>query len=169
MQDANIAIRAATYDDAEAVAAIYRPLVTETTISFEEEPPDAQEMARRIAHTTDSYPWLVARRDGAIAGYAYAHRHRERSAYRFSVEVSVYVAQEARGKGIARALYSELFARLSERGFHNAFAGIALPNDASVALHERSGFVKIGVFEEIGFKFGRWIDVAWYQRPLNGT
>lgn len=123
-------------------------------------------MARRIADVTRAYPWLVAEQHGRIAGYAYAGRHRERECYRYSVDVSVYVAEDARKAGIARALYETLFTRLTQLGFHRAFAGIALPNDASVTLHQRCGFEPVGVYKEVGWKFGRWVDVAWFARAL---
>lgn len=159
-------IRCVTLNDAHAIAEIYRPIVESTVISFEYEPPDAREMRRRIGAVLRSYPWLVAELDGVVAGYAYGHRHREREGYRHSVEVSVYLAERARGRGIGRMLYAELFERLRTQGLHRAFAGIALPNNASIALHERCGFQPIGIFPEIGRKFDRWVDVAWYQRSV---
>lgn len=159
-------IRGAGAADARAIAEIYRPIVESTAISFEEIAPDEPEMARRISETAAAYPWLVAESDDAVVGYAYAGRHRERSAYRYSVDVSVYLAEEARGRGIGSALYTELFEQLTRRGFHRAFAGIALPNDASIALHRRFGFELVGVYNEVGRKFDRWIDVAWWQRAV---
>lgn len=159
-------IRPAALTDAHDFAAIYRPIVESTTISFEEEAPDAPEFSRRISAVTTLYPWLVAQDARDVFGFAYASRHRERSAYRYSVDVSVYVAQDARGHGIATALYEALFACLHELGFHRAFAGVALPNDASVRLHERFGFEPVGIYKEVGFKFGRWIDVYWCQKAL---
>lgn len=159
-------IRAVRSGDAERIADIYRPIVEETTISFEEVAPDGAEIARRIAAGSQSYPWLVAEHDGTVLGYAYASRHRERSAYRYSVDVSVYVAQGARGRGVAGALYQALFARLRDLEFHRAFAGIALPNEASLKLHERFGFAPVGIYKEVGRKFGRWLDVYWCQRSL---
>ena len=159
-------IRQAEASDAPEIAAIYRPIVESSTISFEEHAPDEREIARRIAQVTRSYPWLVAERDGRVAGYAYATRHRERECYRFSVDVSVYVAAQARKSGIARALYEALLAQLTQLGFHRAFAGIALPNDASIALHRRFGFEPVGIYKEVGWKFGRWLDVAWFARAL---
>ena len=153
--------------DAGAIAAIYRPIVEATTISFEEVAPDEDAMAARIAGTLAVYPWLVALdAHGTICGYAYASRHRERAGYRYSVDVSAYVAEAARGKGVGSALYETLFARLRERGYHRAFAGIALPNEASMALHRRCGFEPVGVYREVGYKFGRWIDVYWCQKAL---
>lgn len=159
-------IRMAQLDDAPEIAAIYAPIVTGTTISFEEEPPDAGEMGRRIGKVMERYPWLVAVDDEGIAGYAYASEHRARAGYRYSVEVTVYVAERARGRGVGKQLYEQLFAECAAREFHRAFAGVALPNDASVALHAAAGFEPVGVYREIGYKFGQWIDVAWFQRGL---
>lgn len=159
-------IRPVTPDDAPAVAEIYRPIVESTTISFEETPPDAAEIARRIQETTRTYPWLVAQSGEGVVGYAYGSRHRERSAYRYSVDVSVYVVQTARRCGVGAALYEALFARLRDLGFHRAFAGIALPNEASIALHRRLGFEPVGVYKEVGRKFGVWLDVSWWQKTL---
>jgi phosphinothricin acetyltransferase len=159
-------IRTVQPGDAYAIAEIYRPIVETTTISFEEVAPGEREIAQRIVHVTQGYPWLVAEGDGRLAGYAYASRHRERAAYRYSVDVSVYVAAGARRSGIASKLYAALFADLEQRGFHRAFAGVALPNDASIALHERFGFEPVGVYREVGWKFGRWLDVAWWQKAL---
>ncbi len=159
-------IRAAGPQDSPAIAAIYRPVVEKTTVSFELAAPDADEMRRRIDRVTAEYPWLVALDGGTVAGYAYACRFRERAAYDASVEVSVYVGETARGRGAGSALYRALFAELrrAER-FHRIFAGIALPNDASVALHRKLGFAPVGIYREAGRKFERWIDVAWWQRP----
>ena len=159
-------IRFAAVDDAPSVAAIYRPVVEETTISFEETAPDAAEMSQRIASITESYPWLVACERDGVLGYAYAARHHERAGYRFSVNVSVYVAQEARGRSIGSMLYTRLFDVLRAGGFHRAFAAITLPNDASVALHRRFGFREVGVYHEVGYKFGRWLDVMWAERAI---
>jgi phosphinothricin acetyltransferase len=159
-------IRLATPSDAAQVAAIYAPAVTDSIISFELEPPDAAEMARRVATTLARTPWLVCERDGAVLGYAYASAHRERAAYRWSVDVSAYVRADARRLGVARALYASLFALLARQGLRNAYAGIALPNDASVALHRAAGFTPVGVYRGVGYKLGAWHDVAWFERPL---
>jgi L-amino acid N-acyltransferase YncA len=150
--------------DAPAVAAIYRPHVTDGLASFEEVAPDADEMARRIAATLERTPWLVAESPdgGPVIGYAYAAVHRERAGYRWSADVSVYVAASARGRGVGRALYDTLISMLHEQGFVNVYAGITLPNPASVALHEGIGMRRIGVYERVGWKHGAWHDVAWY-------
>jgi phosphinothricin acetyltransferase len=159
-------IRLATPSDAAQVAAIYAPAVTDSIISFELEPPDAAEMARRVATTLARMPWLVCERGGAVLGYAYAGAHRERAAYRWSVDVSAYVRADARRLGVARALYASLFAVLARQGLRNAYAGIALPNDASVGLHRAAGFTPVGVYRGVGYKRGAWHDVAWFERPL---
>ncbi|MFY9718674.1 MAG: arsinothricin resistance N-acetyltransferase ArsN1 family B [Candidatus Cybelea sp.] len=161
-------IRSATPNDAHALAEIYRPIVEHTTISFELEAPNEAEMRARIVQIAPPYPWLVAVDGGRVSGYAYASRHRARAAYASSVDVSVYVDDVARGKGIGRALYGALFTELAQTGaFHRAFAGIALPNDSSVAFHKSFDFELVGIYREVGFKFGRWIDVAWWQRSAN--
>jgi L-amino acid N-acyltransferase YncA len=160
-------IRPATLDDAATLAEIYRPIVERTTISFELEPPSATEMRSRISKLPARYPWLVAENASSVMGYAYASPHRTRAAYARSVDVSVYVADAARQKGVGRALYAALFTQLAQTSaFHRAFAGIALPNDASVALHRSFAFELVGVYREVGYKFGRWVDVAWWQRPI---
>jgi L-amino acid N-acyltransferase YncA len=161
-------IRTASPDDAAAVAAIYAPVVTGTAISFETEAPDAAEMRQRIARTAQAgLPWLVAEDEaGAVCGYAYAGRHRERAAYQWSVDATVYVADGRRGQGVGRALYAVLLPLLAELGYCQAFAGIALPNAASVGLHEAVGFAPLGVYRNVGFKLGRWRDVGWWQREL---
>ena len=153
--------------DATAVAAIYRPSVGDGSASFEEIPPGSVEMARRIRRTLARTPWLVATDDdGAVVGYAYAGAHHERPGYRWAVNISVYVDESARGRGIGRHLYDELLAILRRQGFVNVYAGITLPNPASVALHEAIGMRRIGVYERVGFKLGAWHDVAWYGLRL---
>lgn len=152
--------------DAGRCAAIYAPYVRDTVISFEEVPPDEPEMRRRIEDLSARYPWLVAEADGRIVGYAYASPHRERAAYRWAVDVAVYLDPDHRARGIGRALYEDLFDRLAAQSLRTAVAGIALPNPASVALHERLGFELVGVYRRIGYKLGAWHDVAWYQRAL---
>lgn len=159
-------IRTVTGADAAAICAIYNPHVTSTIVTFEESPVSAAEMRSRIEETTRRWPWLVLERDGDIAGYAYATAWKSRSAYRFSVETTVYVADRHWRRGVGAALYADLLARLRSLGVRSAVGGIALPNDASVALHERLGFEKIGEFREIGFKLGRWIDVGYWQCRL---
>jgi phosphinothricin acetyltransferase len=160
-------IRLASPADAPGVAAIYGPVVGTTAISFETAPPSEAEMATRIAAALEHAPWLVcADGGGAILGFAYASRHRERAAYRWSVDVSVYVHEEARRRGIGRGLYTSLFALLRLQGFYAAHAGITLPNAASVGVHESLGFRPVGVYASVGFKLGAWHDVGWWQLPL---
>lgn len=161
------AIRCAATVDALAMRAIYAPIVEMTAISFEEVPPTVEEMAERVETTLRSFPYLVAENGGRVVGFAYASQHRTRAAYRRSVDVTVYVAEHARGVGVGRALYGALLPMLTERGFHAAFGGIALPNPGSVALHEAMGFEHVGVYREVGFKLGRWHDVGWWQRLLS--
>ncbi len=166
--------------DAAACAAIYAPSVEATPISFEVVPPDAAEFARRIAKYSATHQFLVAEEGGGagepggkagepggdVIGYAYACRWAERAAYDWAVEVSVYVDGAHHGKGVGRALYTELFKRLAAQGFRVAVAGVTLPNPASVGLHESMGFEPIGSLRNIGFKQGRWHDVGYWQRPL---
>lgn len=154
--------------DAERVAEIYRPYVTETLVSFEEVPPSAADMAERMRATLAWTPWLVAENDeGMVVGYAYASRHRERPGYRWSVDISVYIDGRWQRRGIGRALYAELLEILRRQRFTNVYAGIGLPNPGSVALHESLGMRQIAVYEKVGFKFGEWPDVAWYAMRLN--
>lgn len=159
-------IRFASLRDDAAIAAIYAPIVAETAISFELVAPDAAEMRARIAAQPATKPWIVAELDGAVAGYAYASDFRGRPAYRFGVEVTVYVAEAARRRGIGLNLYRSLFRLLATQGYRRAFAGIALPNDGSVALHKAAGFTEAGVVHAAGFKFERWHDVAFFERAL---
>lgn len=162
----NAILRVARPDDAGDIAAIYAPYVRDTVISFETEPPDEAEMRRRIAVTLETHPWLVAELSGRVAGYAYASQHRVRLAYRWGCDVAVYLAPEAMGQGIGSALYTELLELLRRQGFCRAFGGIALPNPASVALHERHGFRHLGTYSQVGFKLGAWHDVGWWQLAL---
>jgi phosphinothricin acetyltransferase len=152
--------------DAPACAAIYAPFVAGSAVSFEEAPPDAAEMAERIAAYQARHPWLVADQAGRVAGFAYAAPHRARPAYRWAVEVSVYVDERDRGRGVGRRLYDALLPRLAAQNLVVALAGITLPNAASVALHEACGFTPVGVFRRVGFKAGAWRDVGWWQRSL---
>ena len=159
-------IRLATPEDGARLAAIYAPAVANSGISFELEAPDAAEMARRVGYVSARTPWLVCERRGVVAGYAYAARFRERAAYDWSVEVSAYVDAEHHRSGVARALYTSLFAALAVQGFHNAYAGVALPNDASIAFHERMGFTPVGTYHKVGYKLGSWRDVRWFERTI---
>ena len=159
-------IRGATASDAAALARIYNHYIRETVITFEEAEIGPAEMAARIARIDAlSLPWLVADR-GAIVGYAYAGKWRERSAYRYSVESTVYLDPQHTGQGIGTRLYQELLTSLRPTPMHIVFGGVALPNAASIALHEKLGFTKVAHFEEVGFKFGRWIDVGYWKFAL---
>jgi L-amino acid N-acyltransferase YncA len=162
----DFAIRIAHPDDAAAFAEIYGPFTERTPVSFEEEAPSADEMRARVRRTLEWTPWLTATNAGEVAGYAYASKHRDRAAYRWSVDVSAYVHERFRGRGVARRLYEHLFEMLRGQGFRRAYAGIALPNDASVALHRAAGFELVGTYRRVGWKLGAWHDVAWYSRDL---
>ncbi len=160
-------IRTANPADADAIAAIYAPIVTDTAISFELEAPGAAEMARRIAATLPLLPWLVGE-DGAggLRGYVYASRFRERAAYQWAVEVTAYVRADCRGQGVGRRLYTRLFELLAGLGYFQAVAGITLPNAASVGLHEALGFEAVSRYRNVGYKHGAWRDVGYWQKAL---
>ncbi len=159
-------IRSASAADASALCAIYNHYVKTSTITFEDVPVCADEMARRIKDVLGHLPWLVYEEDGEILGYAYATKWRARNAYKFTVECSVYVSHKHGRSGIGSKLYRALFPQLRERGIHAVIAGIALPNEASVAIHELCGFKKIAHFSEVGRKFDQWIDVGSWQLML---
>ena len=158
--------RLAEEHDAKDILAIYAPIVSNTAISFEVEPPTEDEMRQRIRNTRAHLPWLVCENRDAILGYVYASKHRARAAYQWSVDVSVYVHPSAHRAGIGRALYSSLFRLLTLQGFRNAYAGITLPNPASVGLHESLHFQPVGVYRAVGYKLGAWHDVGWWQLSL---
>jgi L-amino acid N-acyltransferase YncA len=160
------AIRLATAADGPALAEIYASFVVSEATSFELEPPSGDDMARRVEAIGRRTPWLVCEHEGRLAGYAYASRHRERAAYQWAVDVSAYVHPAWQRRGIARALYTALFRCLARQGFYRAYAGITLPNEASIGLHVSSGFSLVGVYHAVGYKLGRWHDVAWYERSL---
>ena len=159
-------IRLATEADAARMLAIYAPVVTETVISFEEEPPSLEEFRGRIRAVLERMPWLVCVADGEIAGYAYATPFRARAGYRWTAELTVYVAPSHHRFGVGRALYAALLGCLAGQGYRTAVAIIALPNPASVALHQSLGFHRTGVLENIGFKHGRWIDDDVWQLDI---
>ena len=164
--DDDLRVRDATPADAAACAAIYAPYVTDTAISFEEEPPSAELMAARIATAAERHAWLVLEDGGRVVGYAYGGRFAARAAYRWACEVSVYVELGRRRSGAGRMLYEALLPRLAARGYRVAVAGLTLPNDASVGLHRAIGFEPVGTYRRIGYKHGSWHDVAWVQRAL---
>lgn len=156
-------IRSATPEDAAPICDIYNHYVRETVVTFEEQPVAAEEMAKRIADIVKGLPWLVWEEGGRVLGYAYASPWKVRAAYRHSVEASIYLAPEATGRGIGSSLYRAIIEDVRRRGVHCLIGGAALPNPASVALHERLGFEKVAQFKQVGFKFGRWIDVAYWE------
>jgi len=160
-------IRSAVAKDADAICGIYNHYVENSIITFEETPVPAPEMAVRMEEiAADSLPWLVAEADGAVVGYAHAGKWKSRCAYRFAVETTIYVAPGACGTGIGTRLYQELLGQLRQTDMHVAIGGVALPNDASVRLHEKLGFRKVAEFFEVGFKFGRRINVAYWEVKL---
>lgn len=165
-----VSIRGAEPHDAAAIAAIYAPHVLTGTASFESDPPDARTMRSRMAASEGLYPWLVATNgedQGGVIGYAYATRFRERAAYRYNVESTIYMADVAQRQGAGRLLYEALIDTLRAQGFVHAVGMIALPNEASIKLHESVGFRRAGVYREVGYKHGRWIDVGIWQCELN--
>lgn len=152
--------------DAAACAAIYAPSVRDGVASLEERAPEPHEFTDRIRVIQRSHPWLVAELDDAVAGYAYASHHRERASYRWATDVTVYISSAHHRRGLGRALYGALFDLLVRQGFYEACAGITLPNDASVGLHESLGFQPVGIYRDIAYKFGRWRSVGWWQKTL---
>ena len=152
--------------DAAACAAIYAPYVTDTVISFETTPPTAAEFANRMASSAEKHAWLVLEDAGRVVGYAYGQEHKERAAYRWSCETSVYLEMGRRRTGAGRALMEALLARLAERGYRRAIAGMTLPNDASEGLHRALGFESAGVYRRVGWKNDAWHDVAWVQKTI---
>lgn len=158
-------IRSALTSDAEAIVGIYNHYVANTTITFEELPVSVEDMAGRIKDIQAAgLPWLVLEDSGQLLGYAYASKWKTRSAYRYSVEVSVYLKQGIQARGLGSRLYEALFAALVERDIHAAMGGIVLPNEPSVRLHEKFGMKQVAHFEQVGYKFGRWLDVGYWQK-----
>lgn len=169
-QEASPVIRDATPEDAESVSSIYAPYVSDTVISFEAEPPTAEEMLTRMGRTTDRLPWLVMEdpnSQSALLGYAYATQFRSREAYRNTAESTVYVRRDVHRQGVGRALMLSLLERLRVAEFHRVIAGVTLPNEGSVGLHESLGFRQVGVFTEMGRKFDRWLDVGFWELELS--
>jgi phosphinothricin acetyltransferase len=159
-------IRVATPDDAPSILDIYAPYCTSTVVSFEVAAPTESQMRERISRVTGHYPWLIAEVDDRVAGYVYASQHRERAGYRWAVDAAVYIAQSHHRRNVGRVLYSTLFALLREQGIVQVYAGITLPNPASVGLHEAVGFENVAVFRNVGYKLGRWLDVGWWRIQL---
>jgi phosphinothricin acetyltransferase len=165
--ESQLRIRSAALADAESLARIYNFYVRETTITFEELQVSSKDMAARVQGVqSSSLPWIVAEVAGEIIGYAFAKKWKERSAYRFSTEVSVFLEEGQSGRGIGSELYRRLLAQLKSAGVRTALGGIALPNEASIALHEKFGFVKVAQLHQVGFKFQNWIDVGYWQKIL---
>ena len=160
-------IKPAKPDDAEAILNIYAPYITDTCVSFETEVPTIAEFTERMNNIIKSYPYLVCEIGGDIVGYAYASRHRERAAYKYSADVSIYIKPEYQRKGIGKALYTKLFELLREREIYTVYAGITLPNDSSAALHKSLGFKEVGIYHNVGYKFGKWLDVLWLEKPIS--
>lgn len=161
------ALRLAKKEDAVAILDIYAPYIKNTSITFETEVPSVASFAERIENYLKNYPWLVCEINGKIAGYAYGSKYRERTAYQWSIECSVYVDEKYWKHGVAKALYTALFEILKQQGFMNVYAVINLPNEKSVAFHERLGFIHFADFENVGYKLGKWKTVGWWQRQLN--
>jgi len=159
-------IRLATESDASAVVGIYAPFCETSPITFETRIPAVSEVENRIRIISEICPWLVCEQEGEILGYAYAGRHRDRAAYQWSVDVAVYLSAKHYREGIGTALYTALFDLLRIQGFFNAYAGITLPNPASVRLHERFGFEPVGTYRKVGYKAGAWHDVSWWGLAL---
>ena len=160
-------LRPAEPRDAPALAAIYAPYVRDTVLSFELEPPDASVLLERLVDVQGrGLPWLVAERDGVVAGYAYAGPHRARAAYAWSVETSIWIGADHHRCGIGRSLLNTLLGQLTDQGYVRAFAGVTLPNPGSVGLHEALGFTPVGVYHQAGYKQGAWWDVGWWERAL---
>ena len=157
-----VTVRPATTADAAAIAGIYAPYVLETVITFEETPPTASDFEARML-ATPRLPWLVAVRAGTVVGYCYASPHKTRASYRWSADISVHVAQSERGHGVGRLLYGELLPLVRSLGYVSVLAGITLPNDASVGIHEAFGLTPVGVYRNVGFKHNKWRDVGWWQ------
>ena len=160
-------IRIATSADSKSILDIYAPYIRDTSLTFETEVPTYDDFAVRIQTYLDNWPWLVCELDGKIAGYAYASRYRERTAYQWSVECSVYIHDDYLRSGIASELYTALFAFLKYQGYNNVYAVINLPNDRSVAFHEKLGFTYFATYENVGYKLGKWKNVGWWQKKIN--
>lgn len=162
-------IRLIEPDDINEVFSIYCYYIENTVISFEIVPPALSEFTTRVITISNNYPWLVYVKDNKIIGYAYGSKHREREAYQWSADVSVYLHKEATGKGIGTKLYKALFTLMENLGYYNLYAGISLPNEKSIRIHEKFGFSLIGIYKKVGFKFNRWIDVGWWVKSIKSN
>lgn len=162
----NVTIRPATLADAEEILAVYASYITDTSISFETEVPTIDAFAARIENIIKNYPYLVCEMNDKIIGFAYACRHRERAAYKYSVDISIYIDENYHRKGIGKQLYTKLFEQLKNQGFYTVFASITLPNENSIGLHKSFGFTEVGTYHNVGYKYGKWHDVIWLEKPL---
>ena len=162
-----VEVRLASKEDAAEILEIYAPYILNTTVSFETQLPSIEQFQQRIENCLKTYPWIVAVLNGRVAGYAYASKHREREAYQWTCECSVYMHNDFRGKAIAKLLYELLFQILKQQQFRNVYAGITMPNDASIRFHEKCGFEKFAYYENIGFKFSSWHSVGWWKLQIN--
>lgn len=160
-------IRLATPEDAAGILAIYAPYIQNTSYTFETEVPSVQEFAERIRSYLVNWPWLVWEEEGKVAGYAYGARYRERVAYQWCTESSIYMHDDFQKAGIGRRLYATLIEILKRQGFRNVYAVINLPNEKSVAFHEKSGFTHFATYEQVGYKLGKWKNVGWWRLVLN--
>jgi phosphinothricin acetyltransferase len=160
-------IRKASLKDTKEICSIYNYHVANTIVTFEEEPVNENEMRQRIEDISSKFPWLVYENDDVIAGYAYASQWRTRSAYRFAAETTVYIHEDFKGRGVGTALYTKLIEEMKALSFRSLIGGVSLPNDASIALHEKLHFKKVAHFEQVGFKLNHWIDVGYWQLLLN--
>jgi phosphinothricin acetyltransferase len=161
------ALRLATPSDAKSILDIYAPYIRNTSLTFETEVPTEKAFAERIEKYLGKWPWLVCEINGVVAGYAYSSLYRERTAYQWSVECSVYIHDDFQKAGIAKALYTSLFEILKKQGYNNVYAVINLPNDKSVAFHEKCGFEYFATYEKVGYKLGQWKNVGWWRLILN--
>lgn len=159
-------VRPVSKMDVADILAIYTPYITDTVITFETEVPTIEEFTERIENIKNEFPYLVCEVDGRVVGYAYASKHRARSAYKYSVDVSIYVAHNYHHKGLGKALYTNLFELLNKYNYYSAYAGITLPNDKSIGLHKSFGFIEVGTYHNVGYKDGKWLDVIWLEKPL---
>ncbi|HMS34094.1 MAG TPA: N-acetyltransferase family protein [Ignavibacteria bacterium] len=159
-------IRNVKESDALQISEIYNHYIRNTAITFEEAEIKEDDIIRRIKSVTEEFPWIINEEEGIINGYAYSNRWKERSAYRYSAENTVYVHKDHFGKGIGKMLLQELIVQLKKKGIHSILAGIAMPNEASIVLHEKCGFIKCGTLKEVGFKFGKWVDVGYWEKIL---
>ena len=163
-----LTIRSASLSDAPAIQAIYAPYVEKTAITFEIAVPSIAEFEKRISKTLEKYPYLVAEEDGQVLGYAYASTYYAREAYDWTTELSIYLHEDARGRGLGSQLYDALEEELEKRGFLRFLACIAVPNEASIAMHEKRGYVQVAHFPKIGYKFNKWHDIVWMQKTIDG-